>query len=206
MGRSSTTIGQPGQTYARCSRIWLTGASSVGKSLVGREGIEPPQSKTADLQSAELTTCSTYPRITAGAWCVDGGRWYQTDAVTSTDERVLEPREGVEPTTYCLQNSCSAIELPRHCGAECSNSAAASGETRVDRAANRRKPARHGKESADDAGDHRVDRCGESASRGKGGSGAAIHERNPCITRADFAIIRVGERPRREAGRRPSMH
>jgi hypothetical protein len=29
--------------------------------LVGREGIEPPQSKTADLQSAELTTCSTYP-------------------------------------------------------------------------------------------------------------------------------------------------
>jgi hypothetical protein len=32
------------------------------KSLVGREGIEPPQSKTADLQSAELTTCSTYPR------------------------------------------------------------------------------------------------------------------------------------------------
>ena len=31
--------------------------------MVGREGIEPPQSKTADLQSAELTTCSTYPRI-----------------------------------------------------------------------------------------------------------------------------------------------
>src|SRR6186997_3701761 len=29
--------------------------------VVGREGIEPPQSKTADLQSAELTTCSTYP-------------------------------------------------------------------------------------------------------------------------------------------------
>ena len=26
----------------------------------------------------------------------------------------VEPREGVEPTTYCLQNSCSAIELPRH--------------------------------------------------------------------------------------------
>ena len=32
---------------------------------MGREGIEPPQSKTADLQSAELTTCSTYPRLTA---------------------------------------------------------------------------------------------------------------------------------------------
>ena len=30
--------------------------------MVGREGIEPPQSKTADLQSAELTTCSTCPR------------------------------------------------------------------------------------------------------------------------------------------------
>ena len=92
MGRSSTTIGQPGQIYAQCSRIWLTGASSVGKSLVGREGIEPPQSKTADLQSAELTTCSTYPRITAGAWCVDGGRWYQTDAAASTHEVALEPR------------------------------------------------------------------------------------------------------------------
>jgi hypothetical protein len=37
--------------------------------VVGREGIEPPQSKTADLQSAELTTCSTYPRnpIDSGA-------------------------------------------------------------------------------------------------------------------------------------------
>ncbi len=32
------------------------------EGVVGREGIEPPQSKTADLQSAELTTCSTYPR------------------------------------------------------------------------------------------------------------------------------------------------
>jgi hypothetical protein len=32
-----------------------------GSLVVGREGIEPPQSKTADLQSAELTTCSTYP-------------------------------------------------------------------------------------------------------------------------------------------------
>jgi hypothetical protein len=43
--------------------------------MVGREGIEPPQSKTADLQSAELTTCSTYPRIAAGAWCLaDRGR------------------------------------------------------------------------------------------------------------------------------------
>src|SRR3954452_12593122 len=33
--------------------------------VVGREGIEPPQSKTADLQSAELTTCSTYPYAAA---------------------------------------------------------------------------------------------------------------------------------------------
>jgi hypothetical protein len=37
--------------------------------LVGREGIEPPQSKTADLQSAELTTCSTYPRNPVDRWC-----------------------------------------------------------------------------------------------------------------------------------------
>ena len=39
--------------------MWALGVSCEG--LVGREGIEPPQSKTADLQSAELTTCSTYP-------------------------------------------------------------------------------------------------------------------------------------------------
>jgi hypothetical protein len=37
--------------------------------VVGREGIEPPQSKTADLQSAELTTCSTYPGLPIGRWC-----------------------------------------------------------------------------------------------------------------------------------------
>ncbi len=40
---------------------------------MGREGIEPPQSKTADLQSAELTTCSTYPLSVSGdaaaSWC-----------------------------------------------------------------------------------------------------------------------------------------
>ena len=40
---------------------------------MGREGIEPPQSKTADLQSAELTTCSTYPLDVPGdaaaSWC-----------------------------------------------------------------------------------------------------------------------------------------
>ena len=40
---------------------------------MGREGIEPPQSKTADLQSAELTTCSTYPLSVPGdaaaSWC-----------------------------------------------------------------------------------------------------------------------------------------
>ena len=30
--------------------------------MVGRRGIEPLQPKAADLQSAELTTCSTYPR------------------------------------------------------------------------------------------------------------------------------------------------
>src|SRR4029079_19471011 len=39
--------------------MWARVRSRV--SVVGREGIEPPQSKTADLQSAELTTCSTYP-------------------------------------------------------------------------------------------------------------------------------------------------
>ena len=40
------------------------GASSVdAPPRVGREGIEPPQPEAADLQSAELTTCSTYPGV-----------------------------------------------------------------------------------------------------------------------------------------------
>ena len=34
--------------------------------MVGRRGIEPLQPKAADLQSAELTTCSTYPPGTSG--------------------------------------------------------------------------------------------------------------------------------------------
>src|ERR1700692_2203765 len=49
--------------------------------VVGREGIEPPQSKTADLQSAELTTCSTSPYCGCGdgprlrSRGGPGGRW-----------------------------------------------------------------------------------------------------------------------------------
>ena len=35
---------------------------SLSEEVVGRRGIEPLQPKAADLQSAELTTCSTYPR------------------------------------------------------------------------------------------------------------------------------------------------
>ncbi len=68
--------------------------------VVGREGIEPPQSKTADLQSAELTTCSTYPRVADGAWCdAGGGRWYQTDAAASTeDEYAIHDTRAVSDT------------------------------------------------------------------------------------------------------------
>ena len=58
--------------------------------MVGREGIEPPQSETADLQSAELTTCSTCPQIAAGAWCVaDGSSWYQTGAPASNPRGII---------------------------------------------------------------------------------------------------------------------
>src|SRR5687767_3975555 len=52
---------------ARPPRAPTEGARLRLAVMVGREGIEPPQSKTADLQSAELTTCSTYPRPTAPA-------------------------------------------------------------------------------------------------------------------------------------------
>src|SRR5213083_567329 len=42
----------------------LIGPSSLKKS-VGREGIEPPQPKAADLQSAELTTLLNLPAMRA---------------------------------------------------------------------------------------------------------------------------------------------
>src|SRR5437762_5817018 len=51
--------------------MWARYLRGANEKLVGREGIEPPQSKTADLQSAELTTCSTYPRAAPGElWLV----------------------------------------------------------------------------------------------------------------------------------------
>jgi hypothetical protein len=67
-------------------------------SVVGREGIEPPQSKTADLQSAELTTCSTYPRLGAGAWCVaDRAGVYRSHGDASRP-----PRPPSEPLTRVI--------------------------------------------------------------------------------------------------------
>ena len=53
--------------------------------MVGREGIEPPQSKTADLQSAELTTCSTYPPRAIAPMSAFGARVYATRETVSTD-------------------------------------------------------------------------------------------------------------------------
>ena len=66
--------------------------------MVGREGIEPPQSKTADLQSAELTTCSTCPRWEAEYTDASGGRspgWSRR-------------RESNHPTAYAASPAVSA--------------------------------------------------------------------------------------------------
>jgi hypothetical protein len=68
IGRSSATIGQSteisdeirGQT--RPMRLFGWEAPPPGGWWAGRES-NPHSRKTADLQSAELTTCSTYPRI-----------------------------------------------------------------------------------------------------------------------------------------------
>ena len=54
-------VGYPSVEISLRALRALTGLRRSVRWLVGREGIEPPQSKTADLQSAELTTCSTYP-------------------------------------------------------------------------------------------------------------------------------------------------
>jgi hypothetical protein len=71
---------------------------------VGREGIEPPQSKTADLQSAELTTCSTYPLMrgdrigTAFPW------WIRPpmDRVGADDGTRTRNRRFTKPLLYQL--------------------------------------------------------------------------------------------------------
>jgi hypothetical protein len=77
-------------------------------ALVGREGIEPPQSKTADLQSAELTTCSTYPRANAFVfgYPLDLVPWWRAHAIT-IQLFLVEPPMGLEPATGGLQNRCS---------------------------------------------------------------------------------------------------
>jgi hypothetical protein len=73
--RSSTTIGLARQISDSRRGSARIAPHSDGKGWwAGRES-NPHSRKTADLQSAELTTCSTYPRIAAGAWCVaDRGR------------------------------------------------------------------------------------------------------------------------------------
>src|SRR6476661_5144509 len=75
----------------------------AGGCVVGREGIEPPQSKTADLQSAELTTCSTYPLDSAAATLGSPG---DKDAAVD-GYSLVEPPRGLEPLTGGLQNRCS---------------------------------------------------------------------------------------------------
>src|SRR5262249_2809893 len=70
--------------------------------LVGREGIEPPQPKAADLQSAELTTCSTYPRGNAPGNC--GRTWWsqRTCSVGADDGTRTRNRRFTKPLLYQL--------------------------------------------------------------------------------------------------------
>src|SRR6187401_517684 len=79
--------------------------------VVGREGIEPPQSKTADLQSAELTTCSTYPCAAAGT-----GRGCGLVVGPSTDGRRWSRRRDSNPEPAVYKTAALPIELRRHDG------------------------------------------------------------------------------------------
>ena len=83
-------------------QLSYVGPGPIAVSLVGREGIEPPQPKAAGLQPAELTTCSTYP-----LW--QRHRVENCGLVVNPppDHFALEPTTGLEPGTCCLQNSCS---------------------------------------------------------------------------------------------------
>src|SRR3982751_3241428 len=76
--------------------------------LVGREGIEPPQSKTADLQSAELTTCSTYPRC-GGRRAKAAASWWNPSPGVLTWSRRRDSNP--EPAVY--KTAALPIELRR---------------------------------------------------------------------------------------------
>src|SRR5665811_2116154 len=78
--------------------------TGVAGLMVGRRGIEPLQSKTADLQSAELTTCSTYPpeprgRTGAAApWCARP----TTSSIGADDGTRTRNRRFTKPLLYQL--------------------------------------------------------------------------------------------------------
>src|SRR5476651_455345 len=76
------------------------------QNLVGRKGIEPPQSKTADLQSAELTTCSTYPWKRPRSGC--GPRWIGNERYSRWSRR---RDSNPEPAVY--KTAALPIELRR---------------------------------------------------------------------------------------------
>src|SRR5215813_14348970 len=91
--------------------MWARRSLLEGKVLVGREGIEPPQSKTADLQSAELTTCSTYPCAAAAS-----GRDCGLVVDPAADGRRWSRRRDSNPEPAVYKTAALPIELRRHDG------------------------------------------------------------------------------------------
>src|SRR6187399_1091297 len=86
--------------------MWAPEGPGPSKVMGGREGIEPPQSKTADLQSAELTTCSTYPRCSL---CSSGaeaprrrGHEHRSSSVGADDGTRTRNRRFTKPLLYQL--------------------------------------------------------------------------------------------------------
>ena len=87
--------------------MWARDPSDIRtQNLVGRKGIEPPQSKTADLQSAELTTCSTYPWKRPRSSC--GPRWIGNERYSRWSRR---RDSNPEPAVY--KTAALPIELRR---------------------------------------------------------------------------------------------
>ena len=68
--------------------------------MVGRRGIEPLQPKAADLQSAELTTCSTYPL--AASQLAVGPRRRLTSSVGADDGSRTRNLRFTKPLLYQL--------------------------------------------------------------------------------------------------------
>jgi hypothetical protein len=109
-------------SFHRRHRRLATVPVSVFRSLVGREGFEPPYREAGQIYS--LLPLTTRPPARAQEKQKPSIRFSPRDprAIRTrqprTSIRSLEPAKGFEPATFRLQIGCSTVELRRRCDSE----------------------------------------------------------------------------------------